>query len=81
MLPVAPHCLRRGYRLSGMDMVAAWFVFGGAGAGWDNTITNEYPFHRIDQIWLSPNLRPLRVRAYRTQHSDHRIVMCEVRLQ
>ncbi|GBC96300.1 hypothetical protein HRbin16_02102 [bacterium HR16] len=52
-----------------------------AGAGWGNTITNEYPFHRIDQIWLSPNLRPLQVRAHRTQHSDHRIVVCDVQLQ
>ncbi len=49
-----------------------------AGAGWGNTITNDYPFLRIDQIWLSPNLRPIRVRAYRTIHSDHRIVVCEV---
>jgi len=48
-----------------------------AGAGWGSTITNEYPFHRIDQIWLSPHLRPLRVRAYRTQHSDHRLVVCD----
>jgi endonuclease/exonuclease/phosphatase (EEP) superfamily protein YafD len=48
-----------------------------AGAGWGCTITNEYPFHRIDQIWLSPHLRPTRVRAYRTQHSDHRLVVCD----
>lgn len=52
-----------------------------AGAGWGNTITNEHPFHRIDQIWLSPNLRPLRVRACRTQHSDHRMVVCDAQLQ
>ncbi|GAB4463081.1 MAG: hypothetical protein OHK0029_31130 [Armatimonadaceae bacterium] len=46
-----------------------------AGQGWGNTIINDVPFHRIDQIWVRPeHLRPLQVRAVKTVYSDHRMV-------
>jgi vancomycin resistance protein VanJ len=46
-----------------------------AGRGCGNTITNEMPFHRIDQLWTDPaRLRPRSVTAHRTENSDHRLV-------
>lgn len=50
------------------------------GRGWGNTITNEYPFLRIDQIWVSQGLRVRNVMALKTDHSDHRIVVCDLAL-
>ena len=52
--------------------------FGEAGIGWGNTITNNLPVHRIDQIWISQGLRALAVSARRTRHSDHRMVVCDI---
>lgn len=55
-------------------------AFREAGRGWGNTITNDYPFHRIDQIWTSVHLTPVDCRARPTTHSDHRMVVAELRL-
>lgn len=35
---------------------------------------------RIDQIWLSPQWKAIDVYSLRTKHSDHRMVVCDVRL-
>jgi hypothetical protein len=53
-------------------------AFGKAGRGWGNTILNSAPFLRIDQIWLSPELRAVDVYSQKTEHSDHRMVVCDV---
>jgi hypothetical protein len=50
------------------------------GRGWANTVLNDLPVLRFDQIWLSGNLRAARVRAHKTSHSDHRIVVCDILL-
>ena len=55
-------------------------AFRDAGRGWGNTITSEYPFHRIDQIWTSVHLTPVDCRARPTIHTDHRMVVAELRL-
>lgn len=55
----------------------AYFI---AGRGWGRTITNDYPFHRIDRLWLSSNLTPINVVALRTCGSDHRLLNCDVDL-
>ncbi len=47
------------------------------GSGWGNTIINEIPALRIDQIWTSAQLRPVAVVARRTINSDHRMVIAE----
>jgi len=47
-----------------------------AGRGWGKTITNDFPFHRIDRIWTSPSLRTISVTAHSTRHTDHRLVKC-----
>ncbi|MEM6911911.1 MAG: endonuclease/exonuclease/phosphatase family protein [Verrucomicrobiota bacterium] len=48
-----------------------------AGTGWPNTFSNQLPLHRIDQLWLTPELRPVRQRTVRTQESDHRMVVLD----
>ncbi|MEN6581066.1 MAG: hypothetical protein ABFD54_01285 [Armatimonadota bacterium] len=46
--------------------------------GWGNTVLNDFPVQRIDQVWLSDGLRAISVRAHKTRHSDHRLVVCDV---
>jgi vancomycin resistance protein VanJ len=49
-----------------------------AGCGWGDTITNEVPVLRIDQIWTSPEIRPVAVIALKTVNSDHRMVVADL---
>ncbi len=55
-------------------------AFRQGGRGWGNTALNDLPVLRFDQIWLSSGLRAARVRARKTRHSDHRMVVCDVLL-
>jgi vancomycin resistance protein VanJ len=48
------------------------------GTGWGNTIVNDMPVHRIDQVWISPAFRTAAVVARKTRHSDHRLVVCDL---
>jgi vancomycin resistance protein VanJ len=48
-----------------------------AGLGWGNTIANDFPIHRIDQLWLR-GLTPRALIAVPTQYSDHRMVVCDL---
>ncbi|MCH8274654.1 MAG: endonuclease/exonuclease/phosphatase family protein [Armatimonadetes bacterium] len=49
-----------------------------AGKGWGNTMINRIPFHRIDQVWISDAFRASAVVARKTEHSDHRMVVCDL---
>ena len=51
-----------------------------AGSGWGNTLPNGFPLWRIDQIWISRHFCATSVVAQKTKHSDHRLVVCELRL-
>lgn len=51
-----------------------------AGTGWGNTGENKVPLWRVDQIWASPQFKPIRVTAHRTKNSDHRMVICDLRI-
>jgi endonuclease/exonuclease/phosphatase (EEP) superfamily protein YafD len=53
-------------------------TFREAGLGWGNTVVNEFPVLRIDQVWVSDHFRVAAVAARRTQHSDHRMVICDL---
>lgn len=53
-------------------------AFPEAGRGWGNTVLNELPFLRIDQIWISREGRAQNVVARRTRHSDHRMVVADL---
>jgi endonuclease/exonuclease/phosphatase (EEP) superfamily protein YafD len=49
--------------------------------GFGNTIVNDCPLSRIDQIWVSRDLRVYAVVTRRTQHSDHRLVIADLAVQ
>ncbi len=51
-----------------------------AGIGCGNTVLNDLPVLRFDQIWVSREFRGIKVRACRTQNSDHRLVVCDLQL-
>jgi len=53
-------------------------AFNEAGIGWGNTIENSIPVLRIDQIWLSDHFKAVAVAAFKTSHSDHRLVVADV---
>ena len=55
-------------------------VFRQAGVGWGNTIDNELPLIRIDQIWASEHFAPKIAYAQATKHTDHRLVYGELLL-
>lgn len=55
-------------------------AFGGAGVGWGGTIVNDWPFLRIDQVWVSDHFSPSVVFVKPTRHSDHRMVVCDLTL-
>jgi endonuclease/exonuclease/phosphatase (EEP) superfamily protein YafD len=52
--------------------------FGEGGRGWGNTIINDFPVLRIDQVWVSRHFRAERVIAVKTVHSGHRMVVCDL---
>ena len=55
-------------------------AFPEAGIGLGNTIINDIPISRIDQVWVSQHFRVHAVVARRTEHSDHRLVVCDLSL-
>ncbi|HQW30766.1 MAG TPA: endonuclease/exonuclease/phosphatase family protein [Verrucomicrobiales bacterium] len=55
-------------------------TYAAAGLGWGNTYPPDYPLLRLDQIWVSTNLTPVRSLTRLNTASDHRIVVSEVRL-
>jgi vancomycin resistance protein VanJ len=54
-------------------------TFREAGCGWGSTGTNDYPLVRVDQVWASRPFRAVGVVARKTAHSDHRLVVCDLR--
>ncbi|WP_309707769.1 endonuclease/exonuclease/phosphatase family protein [Armatimonas sp.] len=48
-----------------------------AGLDWGNTIANDLPIHRIDQLWLREH-SPRALIAVKTQNSDHRMLICDL---
>lgn len=53
-------------------------AFRSGGVGWGDTMMNELPVLRFDQVWLSRELEAAAVAARRTRHSDHRLVVCDL---
>lgn len=49
-----------------------------AGTGWGNTFSNSFPLLRIDQIWSTPELIPVRQTTVKSGHSDHRFIVCDL---
>jgi endonuclease/exonuclease/phosphatase (EEP) superfamily protein YafD len=47
-----------------------------AGIGWPCTYPNAAPVLRIDQLWMR-GLQPVRARTVESEHTDHRMVICD----
>lgn len=56
-------------------------AFAVAGRGTGNTIVNDLPLLRIDQIWVSPHFDVLNARTVESRVSDHRMVIADLRLR
>jgi endonuclease/exonuclease/phosphatase family metal-dependent hydrolase len=46
-----------------------------------NTILNDIPVLRIDQIWVSRDFETVQSFAVRSNVSDHRIVVSDIRIK
>lgn len=55
-------------------------AFTSAGVGWGNTITNEAPFLRIDQVWVNDFFESVQVFAAVASDTDHRLVLADLLL-
>jgi len=53
-------------------------TFRAGGSGWGDTLDNDIPVLRIDQIWCDEHFRSASVRVHRTKNSDHRMVVCDL---
>lgn len=53
-------------------------AFREAGAGWQNTATNDFPLLRFDQVWVTEHWRVNRLSVQKSEHSDHRMVICDL---
>lgn len=53
-------------------------AFREGGVGWGNTVLNELPVMRFDQVWCSSELQAVRVKPVRSRISDHRIVIADL---
>jgi endonuclease/exonuclease/phosphatase family metal-dependent hydrolase len=52
--------------------------FADSGTGLGNTYHRRFPILRIDHLYTSPSLRPLRATTATTLHSDHRFVIADI---
>ena len=52
-------------------------AFSTAGTGWGDTFQRRFPVLRIDHLYASRHLTPVRCRAVTTRHSDHRMVVAD----
>lgn len=55
-------------------------AFTTASVGWGNTITNEAPFLRIDQVWINNFIESVQVSAEVATDTDHRLVLADLLL-
>lgn len=63
------------HRYLARDFVDA---FSEAGTGWGDTFHNRFPILRIDHIYSTRHLTPIRCRSVKTRHSDHRFVVADL---
>lgn len=55
-------------------------AFKEGGIGWGNTVLNDMPVMRFDQIWVSEHFHVVALAAREMKYSDHRMVICDVLL-
>lgn len=49
--------------------------------GWCNTATNDWPIFRVDQVWTKGKIDVSNHWVRRTRHSDHRMVIVDIKLK
>lgn len=54
--------------------------FDKAGRGWPDTAINDFPFARIDRIYISASVTALASCVRKTVHSDHRMLVVDLHL-
>ena len=47
------------------------------GVGWGSTFPSNFPVVRIDQLWTTPRLKPMRCHTVDSHSSDHRVVIVD----
>lgn len=52
-------------------------TFAAVGTGWGDTFQRRLPILRIDHLYTTPQITPVRCRAVTTRHSDHRMVVAD----
>lgn len=52
-------------------------AFGTVGTGWGNTYHSSLPLLRIDQIYSSDKLIPVRSQVFKVEDTDHRLVIAD----
>jgi endonuclease/exonuclease/phosphatase (EEP) superfamily protein YafD len=52
-------------------------AFAAAGTGWGDTYQRRLPILRIDHLYATRHLTPVRCKAVTTRHSDHRMVVAD----
>jgi endonuclease/exonuclease/phosphatase (EEP) superfamily protein YafD len=52
-------------------------AFATAGTGWGDTFQRRFPILRIDHLYATRHLTPVRCRAVTTRNSDHRMVVAD----
>lgn len=62
------------HRQMNSDFVDAFSV---AGTGWGNTYQRRFPILRIDHLYATRHLTPVRCRVATTRKSDHRMVIAD----
>ncbi|MGE0487607.1 MAG: endonuclease/exonuclease/phosphatase family protein [Vulcanimicrobiota bacterium] len=54
-------------------------AYGQAGHGWPNTVSDDLPLYRFDQVWLGQRLEATDLRTVSVEGTDHRAVVCDLR--
>ena len=49
-----------------------------AGHGWGDTLVDDFPFIRSDQIWCDAHFHPVSTAVRKTVNSDHRMLVCDL---
>jgi endonuclease/exonuclease/phosphatase (EEP) superfamily protein YafD len=52
-------------------------AFAAVGSGWGNTFQRRLPILRIDHLYATRHLSPVRAKTVTTRHSDHRMVIAD----
>ncbi len=52
-------------------------AFHETGVGWGCSFHSQYPLIRIDQLWSTPQIKPIRCHTVDSESSDHRVIIVD----